>query len=163
MNNKQKMIFGVQYQQYNQEVYEVKPDAPMVNQVTPFVEFVQKFDKKRSLRVEAQYMFTQQDLGSWAFLLLEFNIAPHWSFTVADLLNTDPRKLGEEIEKPQPDGTLKKQTPIHYPTVAVFYTYKSYRAGLSFVKQPQGVVCTGGICRLEPAFSGVRFNLTARF
>jgi hypothetical protein len=162
-NAKQKLILGLQYQQYNQEIYEVKPGAPMVNQFTPFMEFVQKFDKKRSLRVEAQYMFTRQDLGSWAFLQLEFNVAPHWSFTVADLLNTDPRKLGEVIEKPQPDGTLKKQTPIHYPTVSVFYTYKAYRAGLSFVKQPQGVVCTGGICRLEPAFSGVRFNLTARF
>lgn len=163
LSPKQKIIFGLQYQQYNQEIYEVKPDAPLVEQFTPFVEYVRKFDKKRSMRIEAQYMSTRQDLGAWAFLLLEFNIAPHWSFTIADLLNTDPRKLGEVIEKPQTDGSVKKQSPIHYPTVAIFYTYKAYRAALSFVKQPQGVVCTGGICRLEPAFSGVRFNLTARF
>jgi len=52
---------------------------------------------------------------------------------------------------------------IHYPRFDVFYNIKSNRFGLSYVKQVEGVVCTGGICRLEPAFSGVKFNVTSSF
>jgi hypothetical protein len=35
--------------------------------------------------------------------------------------------------------------------------------GVSYVKQVEGIVCTGGVCRYEPAFNGVRLNLQARF
>lgn len=160
---KWKLILGLQYINYNQEIYEVKPDAPMVKAVTPFTEFIYKIDRKKSLRIEAQYMFTKQDLGAWAFLLGEFNIAPNWSFTAAGLLNVAPRKLGKRIYNTDANGVTEAQAPIFYPTLAVFYTYKSNRFALSYVKQPQGVVCTGGICRLEPAFSGVKFNVSSRF
>ncbi|MFN9380586.1 MAG: DUF6029 family protein, partial [Bacteroidota bacterium] len=34
---------------------------------------------------------------------------------------------------------------------------------LSYIKQVEGVICTGGICRLEPAFSGVRLSLNSSF
>jgi hypothetical protein len=32
-----------------------------------------------------------------------------------------------------------------------------------YLKQQQGVNCSGGICRLEPAFSGVRFTVSTNF
>ena len=34
---------------------------------------------------------------------------------------------------------------------------------LAYIKQVEGVNCSGGVCRLEPAFSGVRFTLTTNF
>ncbi|HEY1045054.1 MAG TPA: DUF6029 family protein [Bacteroidia bacterium] len=34
---------------------------------------------------------------------------------------------------------------------------------MSYIKQVQGVNCTGGICRVEPAFSGVRLSLSTSF
>lgn len=163
INKKNRLVVGLQWINYNQKVYEQKDDALAENAVvkawTPFVEYQTKFNSKHSLRVEAQYMFTTQDLGPWAFLLGEYNISPHWSFTAAGLLNVEPRKLG--VTQTKPDGS--NYMPIFYPTLAVFYSYKTHRISVSYVKQPQGVVCTGGICRLEPAFSGVKVNLASRF
>ena len=43
------------------------------------------------------------------------------------------------------------------------YTLKQTRFMISYMKQVEGVVCTGGVCRVEPAFSGVKFNLTTNF
>ncbi|MBX2876139.1 MAG: hypothetical protein KTR30_28725, partial [Saprospiraceae bacterium] len=52
---------------------------------------------------------------------------------------------------------------IHYPRVDIYYSRKANRFSLSFIKQVEGVVCSGGICRLEPAFSGVRLGVNAAF
>jgi len=43
---------GVQLQQYNQELYEVKAGAGNVNTITPFADVLYKFSRKNSLRVE---------------------------------------------------------------------------------------------------------------
>lgn len=158
-NDNNKLLLGLQYQLYNQAFYETEPGVPSVQAITPYTEFIHRFSRKKSLRIESQYMFTKQDLGAWAFLLAEFSVVPHWTVTAAGLLNTVPRKYGER--RIMANG--KEQTPIFYPTVAIFYTLKASRFSLSYVKQPQGVVCTGGICRVEPAFSGFKIGMTSRF
>ncbi len=141
---------GVQIQNYNQEVYEVKPDVPIVKTVTPFAEFLYKFDRKKSIRVESQVMFTDEDFGNWLFGLVEFSVAPHWSFSVSEMYNFSPTK--------RTDGVA-----LSYPRVDVFYTNGANRYSLSFVKQVQGIVCAGGVCRLEPSFSGVRLSVNSSF
>lgn len=141
------LIGGVQFQQYNQEVFETKPGVPLVNTVIPFVDFLYKIDRKKSWRFELQYMNTRQDFGSWIFGLAEYSIAPNWTFTISDMYNSRP-KMTEEI---------------HYPRLDVFYTIKSNRFSISYVKQVEGVVCSGGICRLEPAFSGLRMTVNSTF
>lgn len=155
---------GIQHQNYNQERYEFKPGVPNVQTITPFAEFLYKFDRKTSIRVETQYMLTgmdesagfKQDYGDWLFGLVEFNIAPNWSFTASDMYNTGPGK-----NSPVNDNGEKLK--LHYPRFDVFYTLRSNRLSLSYIKQVEGVVCTGGICRLEPAFSGVRFSVSSTF
>lgn len=146
--NKWKSISGIQYQVYNQELYEQKPGVENVQSIVPFTEFIYRVSRKHSLRVEAQYMHTEQDFGSWAFGLFEYNISPGWSFSVSDMVNVAPKK-----------GTKIK----HYPTLFVGYNTGPHRFTLSYVKQVEGVVCTGGVCRFEPAFSGVRFAATSSF
>ena len=131
----------------NQEIFETKPGVPMVNTVIPFADFLYKIDRKKSLRFELQYMNTKQDFGSWLFGLVEYSVAPRWTFTVSDMYNSSPKKTDK----------------IHYPRLDVFYTIKSNRFSLSYVKQVEGVVCSGGICRLEPAFSGFRFSVLSTF
>ncbi len=145
---KYSLVAGFQYQRYNQELYEEKPNAPIVHAKIVYGDYLHKFTKKISLRVEAQYMHTEQDLGQWAFALAELSFSPHWIITVSDMVNVAP------------NGGGKKQ---HYPTGSVVYNYKSSRFGLSYIKQVDGIVCSGGICRYEPAFSGVKFNLTTTF
>ncbi len=155
---------GIQHQNYNQERFEFKPGVPNVQTITPFADFLYKFDRKKSVRVESQYMLTgmdesagyKQDYGDWLFGLVELNFAPHWSFVISDMYNIDPGKNSPENEKGE-------KLNLHYPRFDVFYTIRSSRFSLSYIKQVEGVVCTGGICRLEPAFSGVRVSVSSTF
>ncbi len=156
------VIGGLQIQNYNQEIYEVKPEVPIVETIIPFVDFLYKIDRKKSVRAEFQYMIigedgsTLQDYGDWAFGLVEFNMAPHWSLVVSDMYNIGPGKNA-------PSDANGEKIDIHYPRFDVFYNNGSNRYGLSYVKQVEGIVCTGGICRLEPAFSGVKFSISSTF
>ena len=63
----------------------------------------------------------------------------------------------------QRSATIEKEKAIHFPRFDIFYTYKTNRFSLSYVKQVEGVVCTGGICRLEPDFSGVKVTVNSTF
>ncbi len=138
---------GLQRQEYDQDRFEGKPLAPMVKTLTPYAEFLYRFDRRNALKIEAQYMDTDQDFGSWIFLLAEYSIAPRWIFSASAMYNVDPTMTDDLI----------------YPTASVAYNTGANRFSLSYVKQVEGVVCTGGICRLEPAFSGVRFTVNSNF
>ena len=143
---------GAQYMEYNQELYQVKAGAPLVFAFTPFMEVVYKIDKKHSIRMEAQYMDTKQDYGTWAFALVEFNIAPTWSFAITDMYNANPSGI---------NGDGREAT--HYPNVFVAYSKGPHRFTGQYVKQVEGINCTGGVCRYEPAFSGFKFGMTSSF
>ena len=141
------MLAGVQLQQYNQEIYEVKPGVPDVRTVTPYIEWLYKLDRKKSIKIEAQYMHNEQDFGSWLFGLVEFGIAPHWVFSISDMYNIVPKKTDK----------------LHYPRIDINYTIGANRFVFSYIKQVEGVVCTGGICRFEPAFSGFKLGINSIF
>lgn len=155
---------GIQFQQYNQEVYEFKPEVGLLEGWTPYVDVLFQIGNRRAFRVEAQYKLVgeddntglKQDYGDWAFLLAEYSIAPDWTFSISDMYNITP---GEN----SPIDTNGERRSLHYPRLDVSYTTGTNRFSLSYVKQVEGVVCTGGICRLEPAFSGFRFNMESNF
>ena len=158
------LIAGVQMQRYNQEIFEEKPEVPIVETFTPYFDFLYKIDRKKAIRFESQYMMigddikadSKQDYGSWLFGLVEFTVAPHWTFTISDMYNIDPGKQS-------PSDANGEKIDVHYPRFDIYYTNKSNRFSLSYVKQVEGVVCSGGICRLEPAFSGVKMTVNSSF
>ena len=123
-----------------------------------------KFTRKKSVRVELQYMSVgedekagfKQDYGDWVFLLVEYAMAPHWSFVVSDMYNSAAGKL-------TPVNADGEKQLLHYPRVDVYYTNKANRFSLSYIKQVEGIVCNGGVCRLEPAFSGFNFSINSSF
>ncbi len=141
------LITGVQYVEYNQAVYEFKPGAPIVQATTPFMEFTYKLSKKNSIRTEWQYQFNEQDYGSWLYGLIEYNIAPNFSFSAGDMYNIEPKKTDD----------------LHYYTFSSSFTHNAHKLTVSYVRQVEGIVCTGGICRFEPAFSGLKATLTSGF
>jgi len=151
---------GLQMLDYNQEIYESKPGAPTVTTVTPYMDFLYKISRKKSIRFESQYMSTTEDFGSWFYALIEVGLAPHWLFELSGMYNTSPNATKNEIPTNPETGEKRK---ILYPTVGAVYINKGNRFSLRYVKQVEGVVCNGGVCRLEPAFSGVRFNMTSNF
>ena len=156
---------GVQLLQYNQEIYESKTGVPLVETVTPYVDFLYRVTRKKSIRTEVQYLAigddekagAKQDYGDWLFGLVEFAIAPHWSFVLSDMYNIGPGRNSPV------DVDTGERLALHYPRIDVFYTYKANRFSLSYIKQVEGIVCSGGICRLEPAFSGVNFTVNSSF
>lgn len=150
---KWQLTTGLQVLTYNQEVYEMKSEVPLVRALVPYFDFFYKFSSTKSLRTEFQYMDTKQDFGSWLFGLAEFSLAPKWNFEMSGMYNVDPKKVN-------PKGELKKTL---YPTMGVVYNQNAQRYSLRYVKQVEGVVCSGGICRLEPAFSGFRFAMNTTF
>lgn len=147
INKKMKLILGFQFQQYNQERYEQKPGVPMVTTFVPYAEFRLRMKKRKSLRIELSYMHTEQDYGSWAFVLAEFNVKS-FSFWASAMINT---------------------MPIRYENVEVFYEFgasyrmKANKFELSYKRQVEGIVCTGGVCRYQPAFNGLQLNVISSF
>ncbi|MBL7713745.1 MAG: hypothetical protein JNL13_14825 [Chitinophagaceae bacterium] len=140
---------GIQYLEYNLGAYRTEFFVqPMMFSVTPFVEATYRIDDKHAIRTEWEYQDTKQDLGSWLFGLVEFTVAPRWSFALSDMYNIKPT-----------DGREK----LHYYNVFAAYTKGPHRFSLAYVKQVAGINCTGGVCRYEPAFSGVRAMITSSF
>ncbi len=158
---KWQLLVGYQILKYNIEVYQGK--VGYVDAQTPYAEWLYKFTPRKSLRLEAQYLKTEQEFGSWAFLLAEFGWAPHWLVYVSDMYkikHTEAEKAHinetDRAEKTKFDG-------LHYPTVGIVYTQHANRFSLAYVKQVEGINCAGGICRYEPTFHGVRLQLTSSF
>lgn len=158
INSRTKVKFGLQSIYYDQSRFEQKVrDSTYrdVKTITPFAELVYKFTKKMSLRVEAQYLETDADLGSFANAVVELNFQ-HWSFSIGDMVNTKPHRSSFS------QGVVSDEI-IHYYSGFIGYTSGPTVVSLAYIKQVQGVNCTGGICRVEPAFSGVRLSLSTSF
>lgn len=151
ISKKIKTLQGFQFVQYNQDFYE--GPAGLANDVqvfSPFFEITYKMDRKKSLRAEFQYQSAKRDFGQWLYALVEFNIAPKFSISVSDMWNFDP-------------GPNKSSKNAHYYSVYTSYTEGPHRFFISYVRQVEGIVCTGGVCRLEPAFNGVRAGFNTSF
>ena len=112
-----------------------------------------KFNRKSSLRFEVQYLLSGDDKsewdgkhseGDWVAGLVEFSLAPNWSFYVQDMYN-----IG--------------QSKTHYYNGGFSYTYNRTRVQLSYGRNRAGYICSGGMCRYSPAFSGINLMLTSSF
>lgn len=152
-NKNMQLDVGFQYVNYNRQIYIGDGDINVLS-LTPFAEWHHKINKKLSYRVEVQYQYVPKDFGQWMYALVEFNVAPMLSFAVSDMWNFAPNKNNPESFY---------HVPNHFYSIFGAYTYKSHRFSLNYVKQVGGIVCTGGVCRYEPAFSGVRLAINSTF
>ncbi len=112
------------------------------------VDFTYKFNRKHSLRTELQALFTKQDRGNWATVLLEYNISPKWFFSIIDQYN-----YGNPIEKYR----------VHYITGSAGYLFGSSRLIVSYGRQNAGIFCVGGVCRTVPATNGLTITFVSSF
>ena len=112
------------------------------------VDMTYKLNKKHSLRGELQGLWTKQDRGNWATLVLEYTISPHWTFGFVDQWNYGNHNLEERV---------------HYLLGSVSYITGSTRFMLNFGKQRAGIFCVGGICRQVPASNGFTFSFMHSF
>ena len=151
-----KLSLGYQVINYDQQLFEAKPGVPYVVSHTFFGEATYKFTPTHSMRFEGQYLTTKQDLGSFVNGLVEFNMAQHYSFSIGDMVNIKPGYRNT----PQAGTDFKL---VHYYSFFMAYTHKNTRVTGGYIRQVEGVNCTGGVCRVEPAFNGVRLTLVTNF
>jgi hypothetical protein len=169
---KWQLLGGIQWLRYNIGIYQFKDDPadsedPLsflgggdrgyVDALTPYAEWLYKFSAKKSLRIEAQYLLTDDEFGSWVFGLAEVGLAPHWLIFASDMYKMK-HKGDENVSKEK-----TKYDGLHYPSVGIAYTQKATRLAFAYVKQVEGINCSGGICRFEPTFSGFRLNVNSAF
>ncbi len=112
-----------------------------------------KFHKNLSLRAELQYLLCENPErdwlsghceGDWVAALVEFGVAPRWSVYVSDMYNTGMSK-------------------VHYYDSGVSYSKGRTRVQLGYGRHRAGYVCSGGVCRYSPAYTGVNLLLTTSF
>lgn len=103
-----------------------------------------KWTSKFSTRMELQYLTTHEDHKDWMAALLEVNFAPHWSVWGSDMYNHG-------------------DTKVHYYNAGVSYTKSRTRVALGYGRYKQGYICSGGVCRTIPAYTGANFTVTTSF
>lgn len=103
-----------------------------------------KFDRKKSLRAEVQYLLSDDYEGDWVAGLVEFNFAPMWSIFASDMYNLE--------------GTKK-----NYYNAGFSFTKGRTRIQLSYGRNRAGYICSGGVCRYSPAYTGLNLSLTTSF
>jgi hypothetical protein len=107
-----------------------------------------KINRKHSIRTELQGLFTKQDKGNWATVLIEYNISPKFFFAVMDQYN-----YGNSLENQR----------IHYMIASAGYIMGSSRISVVYGKQREGIFCIGGVCRPVPATNGLTVSFTSSF
>ena len=141
ITRKFKLNFLYSFQEYN--------DSHGVNNYTwksnIFVaDMLYKWTPTLSTRLELQYLLSKDDDRDWMAALAEVNFAPHWSLYVSDMYNHG-------------------KTNLHYYNAGVSYTKSRTRIQLSYGRNRAGVVCSGGVCRNIPAYTGANLMITTSF
>jgi len=150
LNSKVKAKLAYYNQTYNKNVIEddIFDEKNMVHANIGVFDLTYKFDAKNSLRMELQGLFTKDDKGDWAALLLEYNVSPTWFFSVQDEFNY---------------GNPESDMQVHYYNLSFGYNQAANRISLRYGRQREGLLCVGGVCRYVPASTGLTLTLTSSF
>ena len=97
-----------------------------------------------STRLELQYLSTRGYEKDWMAGLLEVNFAPHWSVYASDMYNHG--------------GSGR-----HYYNAGVSFSMKWLHIAAGYGRDRAGYICSGGVCRTIPAYTGANLTLTATF
>lgn len=137
-------------QRYNKTV--VEGHGGMIKSHIAIAEAKYTFNKRFTLRGEAQYLNTKQDQGDWWFGLLELSILPNFMLTISDMYNA---------KVPNTDETATSKQ--HYYMFTGCFTHKSHRLQVGYGKTRAGYNCSGGVCRYVPASKGLQVSYNYNF
>ncbi|MFT5861025.1 MAG: hypothetical protein ACI865_003143 [Flavobacteriaceae bacterium] len=140
----------------NNDVAKVTGDAHgLIQSHIGVIEAGYKINKKHSIRAELQGLFIADDengdvndKGNWATVLIEYNVSPHWFFSILDQFNY---------------GNPKDELKLHYMYGSFGYIKESTRITVGYGRQRAGLFCVGGVCRFVPASNGLTLSFTQSF
>jgi hypothetical protein len=105
---------------------------------------------RRSLTLQAEHQHVRAGgYGTYDedWFKLEYETAPTWAFAAILELNNKYEEQMADDEQPGP-----------FPAGQVTYTLpRGGNLNLWFGKRQAGYLCSGGVCKYEPAFEGVEF------
>jgi hypothetical protein len=145
LSKKTTATFFYQNLYYNKSVIEGGLYDNIKAQVT-VADFLFRYTRKKSFRLELQHLATWQDHKNWAGVLAELSPVAKWTWFVQSLYNYG--------------NTIKK---INYYTFGSSYSFNATRLMLGFGRQRAGLVCVGGVCRQVPANTGLNISMTTSF
>lgn len=137
------------YQQYNKTI--IQNEGGNIYSHIIVADGKYKFNKKYTLRAEAQYLTTEHESGDWGFGLLELSVAPYLMFTVSD-----------QIGRCEPESGVYGDV-THYYQAMVTGNLGSHRLQLGYGRTRAGYNCNGGVCRYIPASKGVTISYNYNF
>ena len=123
---------------------EDKAEVGMVHSNIFIAEGKYRFNKRYTLRGEAQYLTTGEAQGDWLYGLLELSILPHFMITASDMYNAG-------------------ETHLHYYQGFVTFTTGSHRIQAGYGRTRAGYNCSGGVCRYVPANKGFTLSYNYNF
>lgn len=132
----------VQFQNYTTEVYGLIKGGIFVADIN------WQLTDKVGLHIEAQNLYANKDYGSWAMVLAEVSVSPHWFVSFIDQYNY---------------GNHDPEQRIHYVTGALTYLRGAHRIYLGYGRQRAGIFCVGGVCRNVPASNGLMLTVSTSF
>jgi hypothetical protein len=103
-----------------------------------------KWTQKFSTRLELQYLASKDYQKDWMAALLEVSFAPHWSVFASDMYNHG-------------------DTGLHYYNAGVSYAKGRTRLAVGYGRYKDGFICSGGVCRQIPQYTGANFSITTSF
>lgn len=111
---------------------------------TVVADLLYKWTSKFSTRLELQYLISDEYQKDWMAALLEISLAPYWSIYASDMYNHG-------------------STGMHYYNAGLSYAYRWIRVAAGYGRYRAGYICSGGVCRQIPAYTGANITLTASF
>ena len=99
---------------------------------------------KLSVRLQAQYLYSEELTRDWMAALAELSSTSGWSIHVQDMYN---------------HGSTRE----HYYEGGVSWTQGRFKAALSYGHQRAGLVCSAGVCRWQPEYTGGLLRLNYLF
>lgn len=111
---------------------------------TVVADLLYKWTSRFSTRLELQYLASNGYQKDWMAALLEVSLAPHWSVFASDMYNHGSSRM-------------------HYYNAGLSYAMRWFRVAAGYGRYRAGFICSGGVCREIPAYTGANITLTASF
>lgn len=111
---------------------------------TAVADVTYRFADNFSMRGELQYLYSAESEKDWCAALVEANFTSGWSVFAKDMYN---------------HGSSR----IHYYQAGAGYSRGHYRVSASFGRNREGMVCSGGVCRWQPGFTGGSLSISIVF
>ncbi len=156
-NKSWKTTFLYTFQEWNADHHGMRHRTYVSNIFVADVTY--KINRKHSLRWELQYLLSDDYQGDWIAGLVEYNFAPRWSIYFQNMYNLDEQPAFESKPTDRYGNPLK----VYYYNGGFSFTHNRTRVQLSYGRNRAGYICSGGVCRATPAYTGVNLMLTTSF